>query len=472
MESDSPSPALSDTTRDRAELRRVIAMTVPVVLTTGSRALMDFVDFSLVSMLPDAGPQAAILPAQMLVWVYLILGMGTVSVVSTFASQALGSGRHAECSAYAWQSVHLSLLVGAIGVALIPLLGPAVRWIGHDPAVQAHELAYARVVMLAAGPTLATGALGWFFVGIHRPWVAAWSVIEGNLINAAVSYVLIFGKLGFEPMGIAGAAWGTLVALSFRTIRLIVTLLMQPTARIYASRQTWRPDVQKLANFLRVGLPCGVRWFSEVVVWAAFVHVLIGSRFGTADLIATGAVWQYMRVGFMPTLGVGQALSALVGKSLGEANPQRAIREVRWAAGIAAGYMGALSLIYAIFGAELVGLFSSDPAVVAIGRKIMWCAAVFQLFDALGIIYDSALRGAGDTFVPAVFFAVWTWLSILGGGWLLMTAYPQWKSLGPWIAASGCIVVTGWFLWWRWHGRAWMKIDIFRMRDRVPSTVP
>lgn len=444
-------------------------MAIPVVLTTSSRALMDFVDFSLVSRLPDENPQAAILPAQMLVWTYLILGMGTVSVVNTFASQALGRGRHADCSAYAWQSLYLSLIVGAIGVALIPGMGPLVRLIGHDPAIQVHELAYGRVAMLAGAATLAAQALGWFFIGIHRPWVAMWSVFEANLVNVCVSYVLIFGKLGFEPMGIAGAAWGTLVATTYRTLRLLITMLLPTTANPYDSRRTWRPSATKLRNFIRVGLPCGVRWFSEVVVWAAFVHVLIGSRFGIADLIATGAMWQYMRVGFMPTLGVGQALTALVGKSLGEGNPQRAIREVRWATGLAVAYMGSLSLLYAFFGAELIALFNDDPAVVSIGRKIMYCAAVFQLFDAVGIVYDSALRGAGDTFVPALFFALWTWLSILGGGWLLVTRFPELGSLGAWMAASGCIVVTGVFLWWRWHSRAWMRIDIFRSQE--PATV-
>ena len=89
------------------------------------------------------------------------------------------------------------------------------------------------------------------------------------------------------------------------------------------------------------------------------------------------------------------------------------------------------------------------------------CAGVFQLFDALGITYSAALRGAGDTFIPSIFFIASLWVVIVGGGWAMVKLFPQLGSIGPWIAAASLIIITAGFLWWRWHGRAWMKIDIF-----------
>ena len=72
----------------RAELRNVIAMAVPVVITTSSRALMDVTDYVMITQLDCTEAQAAILPAQLVMWVYIILGLGIVSLVSTFASQS------------------------------------------------------------------------------------------------------------------------------------------------------------------------------------------------------------------------------------------------------------------------------------------------------------------------------------------------------------------------------------------------
>jgi MATE family multidrug resistance protein len=135
-------------------------------------------------------------------------------------------------------------------------------------------------------------------------------------------------------------------------------------------------------------------------------------------------------------------------------------------------YMGALSVVYVLLGKELIGLFTADEKVISIGKYVMICTAAFQLFDAFGITYGSALRGAGDTFVPSVFFIISHWVIVVGGGWWIATAFPQWGSIGPWIAGATLIAVTSMFLWWRWHGRAWMKIDLFaHPYPRTPTPV-
>ncbi len=457
--------------RRRAEVRNVIAMSVPTVITMSSRAVMDIVDYLMISRLPLDEAQAAILPSQIVMWSYIIFGVGIVSMINTFASQALGRRQYRDCSAYAWQAAYIAVVFGLIALALRPDLPGLIAVIGHDPQVQALELAYTRVALLTVAPTITAYGFGWFFIGIHRPWVTMWTAIEANVVNIVVSFVLIFGHLGFEPMGIAGAAWGTLAAVSYRTLRLGLALVAPSMHREYGSRTTWAPSWKCMKGLLRVGLPCSLQWLCDVVVWAVFVNVLIGARFGTIHLIATNTAWQYMRIAFLPTLGVGQALTAMVGKSIGAGNPERAVRETRIATFITLGYMGSLSLIYWLNGPGLIRLFNTDPRVVEIGATIMICAAVFQLFDGIAITYNSALRGAGDTFVPSVFFIVSTWVIIVGCGWLIATHYPQLGSLGPWLAASSLIVITGVFLWWRWRSRAWMRINLFKTASEDGETV-
>jgi len=455
----------------RAELRNVIAMSIPVVVTTSSRAVMDIADYIMITGLHRPEAQAAILPAQIIMWTYIILGLGVASMVNTFASQALGRKSYAECSAYAWQGLYIAAAFGLIGLALRPLLPRLIAAIGHEPAVQVDEIAYGRVALLTVAPTIAANALGWFFIGVHRPWTTMWSAIEANVVNIALSVVLVFGYFGFEPMGIAGAAWGTFAAVCYRTVRLLIALMGPSMATRFASRRMWRPSAARLWNITRVGMPCGLQWLCDVVVWAIFVNVLIGARFGTAHLIATNIAWQFMRLAFFPVIGVGQALTALVGKSIGGGNPQRAMRETRIAVWITLAYMGSLSLVYWFRGAALIRLFSDDATVIQVGTTIMACAAVFQLFDALAITYQSALRGAGDTLVPSVFFLICNWLIIVGGGWWMTTRFPQLESFGAWLAASGLIVIAGMFLWWRWRSGAWIRIALMDDRNADSSAV-
>lgn len=464
MSAQDQSLKLADRQRRRTEIRHVVAITLPTVITTSSRAVMDIADFVMIKWLGVSDAQAAILPAQMIMFTYVVLGMGVVSMVSTFASQCLGRKEHRECSVYGWQVIYVSAFFGVIGVCLIPFIETFVGWIGHEPTVQALEVEYARIAILTTGPSIAAAGLGGFFIGIHRPKVTMWSAIEANIVNVVVSYTLIFGALGFPAMGIAGAAWGTLAGVSYRTIRLLLAMTTRRMNERFASRTTWRPSVSRFLNLLRVGAPCGLQWFSEVFVWQLFINMLIGRKFGTVDLIATNTAWQYMRVAFLPMMGVSMSLSSLVGKSIGAGEPQRAIRQTRIALRIGFAYMGSLSLIYALFGGELIGWFNRDEEVMRIGAQVMLCAAVFQLFDAVGMAYSGALRGAGDTFVPSLFFVISTWVVILGGGYVAIEYFPGLRSVGPWMAAAALIALTSVFLWWRWHCRAWMKIDIFKDR--------
>jgi len=448
--------------RRREELRGVIAMAVPMVIATCTRMVMDVTDYVMISRLPEGVAQAALLPAQLFLWTYLVIGMGIVSIVATFAAQALGRKRLADCSAYAWQGLYLALAFGVAGFGFRPLLPSLVAVVGHEPAVQTLELQYCNVAIWSIGPTIAAAALSSFFNGVHHPRITMWSAVEGIVVNLVVSFCLIFGKLGLPAMGIAGAAAGTVTATCYRCVRLTVTMCLPRFHQQFRARDTWRLDRAKLLNVLRFGAPQGGQWFSDVVVWMLFVNVLVGRMFGTTHLIATNIAWQYLRMSFLPAIGVGMALTSLVGKSIGQGNPQRAVRQTRIALLLCCGYMGLMALIFLIWRRELIGFFNDTPTVVAVGTGVMICAAIFQVFDAMGIVYTSSLRGAGDTLWPSLMFIVSHWLILIGGGFAIAAFAPGLGSLGPWIAATGLLILCGLLLWWRWHARAWMKIDIFR----------
>ncbi|MFQ5490382.1 MAG: MATE family efflux transporter [Phycisphaerae bacterium] len=462
-------PRLDEAARRREELRGVIAMSVPMVITTCTRMVMDVTDYLMISRLTEGAAHAALLPAQLLLWTFIVIGMGIASIVATFAAQCLGRQRYRDCSAYGWQTLYIAAVFGVLGYGYWLLLPGLVAWMGHDSAVQVAELDYCRVAIWSVGPTIAAAGLSAFFNGIHHPRITMWSAIEGIVVNMGVSYVLIFGKLGLPAMGIAGAAAGTVVATCYRTLRLTVTLCLPRFNEKFHGRETWRLDRKKLAAILRVGLPQGAQWFSDVVVWLIFTSVLIGRMFGTEHLIANNVAWQYLRISFMPTIGMGMALTSLVGKAIGQGDPQRAVRQTRIGLLLAEGYMVLLSVMFLIWRRELIEFFNTEPQIVTIGASIMICAAVFQVFDGMGIVYTCALRGAGDTTWPSVVFVISHWTILVGGGYVMAVMFPSWGSMGPWVAGTTLLVLLGFVLWYRWHSRAWMKIDIFRHENKADA---
>jgi MATE family multidrug resistance protein len=456
----------------RDEIRNVLAMSIPIVITTCSRLVMDLADFAMITHLDrvnqlDGSAQGAIMSAQLVMWTFIVLGLGTISIVNTFVSQSLGRGRNAETSAYAWQGIYMGFAYSALCLGLYGVFPIVIDSIGHSQRIAELELIYCNVMILSVAPTIAGEALAGFFNGIHRPKVTMWSAIEANVLNIAISWILMFGLGPIPAMGFAGAAWGTVVGVSYRFVRLLLVFLTHQYHATYLSRSTWRIDGEKMRSIVRVGFPQGFQWVSEVVVWMLFINVLIGRMFADADLIASSVAWQFMRIAFMPAIGVGIALSSLVGKAVGQGDPKMAMRFANWAVMILLAYLGALSVFYLVYRVELISLFNNDPEIVRIASAIMICAVIFQMSDALGITYNSALRGAGDTFWPAMLFVISHWVIVIGGGWTIATLKPEWGSIGPWSAATFLLIFLSLALWWRWSSGAWQKINIFAKESKT-----
>lgn len=445
----------------------MVRMAVPTVITLCSRLLMDLADFLMVGNLPNArDAQAAILPAQITLWTFIVTGLATVSITNTFVSQSCGRGRLSDASAYTWQALYLSLFYGMLGLSLYPLLPHVFAWIGHPPQVQALEWSYARICLFTVGLSVAAEAFSGFFNGLHLPKVTMWSAIEANLLNVVLSLVLIYGWLGFPALGIAGAAWGTLFGVIYRVIRLGVTFGTGHFAAVYRTRAMWRLDRAKLRAIVRTGLPNGLQATSDVCVWMVFITLLTGTKFGQTALVASNVTWQYLRVSFMPTFGVGIAITALVGKAIGNRDHALAERTTRMGVGIIVAYMAALSLAYLFLRYRLIWVFNKDPEVIRIGAQLMICAVVWQVFDGMGIGYHCALKGAGDTLWPSVVSIISHWVIVVGGGYAMARWAPQLGAVGPWAAAAALIILLGFALWWRWRSGAWRRVDLFRHERR------
>ncbi len=449
---------------DRGIWREVMAITVPSVVTMSTRMLMDVTDFIMVTIRGDHAGQAALLPSQMIMWTVMVVGVGTVSMVATYTSQCLGRGRQRDCGAYGWQGIYIAGVCQVAGFGLWFVLPTILGWLEHDPEITLLQLAFCNACVWTIGPTIAAEAFASFFNGVHRPKVTMWTVIESVVINALVSWPLMFGLWGLPGMGIVGAAWGMVAAMSYRTLRLAHIMLSKRYDAEFATRHSWRPDRVRLMQIVRTGVPQSMQWCSDVFVWTFFVNYLVGTKFGTLHLTASNIVWNYMRVAFVPCLGVGRGLSTLVGKAIGQGDFNLANHYTRLANAISLGYMGALSVLYLLLRHQMVAIFNADPQIVQIGAGLVICAVVFLFFDGLGITYGSALRGAGDTLWPAVVQIIGHWVILISGGWLVAEWWPHGGSLGPWAVASLLIIVLSLVLWYRWAAGTWRKIDLFKDR--------
>ena len=451
---------------DPTSLRYMLKLAAPMVVTTISFTIMQFVDRFMVSRL-GTDALAAILPAGFVSFLPSGFAIGTLTGLNTFVSQSLGRGSRKDCSNYFWQTIYMGF---AYFLVVVAIMWPTAPWIfkmmGQPPAVADMEVIYLRIMLYAHILAIVNWSSNQFFMGIHRPIITMCASLCGQVVNVAANYVLIFGKLGFPRMGIAGAGWGTFIGIAVGAGVNIAVFLSGGINRDFKSRRSLSVDFGKMYDLLKVGLPAGFGLMVNVAFWGMILFGLVGS-FGTEALAATSAVLSYTSLSIMPVVGIGTALASAVGKSIGQGRKDLAAKQTSVCLRIGVVYMGLIGVCFFVFRNELMAFWateSTEPKVIEAGANILICAAAYQVFHAARIIYGGSLRGAGDTVWLAVVSGVGSTLILGLGGWLVVKLVPSLEYMGPWIAAAVSIAAVGLANRWRFKSNRWMQIDLFKRR--------
>jgi MATE family multidrug resistance protein len=304
-------------------------------------------------------------------------------------------------------------------------------------------------------------ALEQFMLAIQRPNAVLIAAITGVCCMIPFNYIFIYGHFGMPKLGVMGAAWGLNLATAVEATVIAVIILSSDLRKRYHCG-AWRPVAAKLRTLLTTGIPSGLQVVAEVAAWSLFTALVIGRFFPAPMLAANMYTFRFMSVSFMPAFGLSSAVTALVGRYIGMGRPHEALRRAHLGFMVAAIYMMICGVFFFVARRWLMSIFSEDAAVIDAGATLLTMAAFYQFFDAMYLIYNGALRGAGDTFVPAIAVSLLCWIFTVGGGWLMALYVPQLGVLGPWLAAMTYGVIVGLFLMFRFSRGKWRAIRLDR----------
>jgi len=501
MSNPSPQPPLTETTR--FAVWEMVTAAAPVVVAMTSYTMMNFTDRFLGSRL---GADPVYVGAQgnggLASWVPISIAHGGLTIINTYVSQNVGAGKPERGPAYAWNGLWVALLYWLF--VLVPY-GFSLPWVFRVAGLEARqaELAtqFGQILVFGSILTLCTRSLSQYFFGMHKGGVIMVAGVTANIFNLFASAVLSFGNgpvadfgdsalgaimqpvaraahftaaaLNIAPQGVAGSAYGTVLATLLEMGIPSAVFLSAKFNRMYKTRAAWRWSVVHLKDIARLGWPGGLMFGNEMICWGYFMVHLV-SRFGKEHATAGWIAHSYMSLSFMPAVGISFAATALVGKYQGMGRSDLAQKRAWLATALAMSYTCLCGVCFVVFREPMVNLFMPEDAteearanVVRLGSQFLIATAAFQVFDGMAMVLSGALRGAGDTVFPGVATVVLSWAVIVGGGEAMVRFVPSLSSLGPWIAAASYIVLLCLMMLARFLTGKWKAIRV--VKDGAPS---
>lgn len=434
-----------------SELRPMLRLALPIIQAELGWMTMGLVDTLMVSPL---GPSAigAVGTGSILYLAVMVVGMGTLLALDTFVSQNYGAGRIDECHRWLFAGLQLAAVLTIVLTTLSLALIAALPAFGLHPDVLAFLRPYLAHLLWSTAPLLAYAVCRRYLQAMHIVRPVMYALVLANLVNLALNWLLIQGRWGFPAMGVVGSAWATVFSRIAMAAFLFGVIVYRERDRPSGLRDVPLAfDPQRAWAIVRLGLPAAGQTLLEVGVFAA-ASALAG-RIAPAAIAAHNIVLNIAGFIFMIPFGLASAAAVRVGHAIGRGDRAGA-RTSGWVAvSIALCVMTVSAALFALLPAQLVALFTVDPAVIQIGVGLLLVAAVFQLFDGVQAVTTGALRGLGDTRTPMIVNLVGHWLIGLPLAYALCFHY-GWGAQGLWMGLAAGLIVTGLVLLAVWHRRS------------------
>jgi MATE family multidrug resistance protein len=385
-------------THDRAgSLGELLRVSVPLIISYSATALMHVVDRIFLSWY-SVDAMAATLPAGVIHWNLAALAIGTVTYANAIIGQYVGAGDEKRVGPVLWQGIYMSLVAAALMVCLVPLAAGTFAAFDHHADIQHLEVRYFSILAVGTGPLLISSTLSCFYSGRGRTTTVMVVNILATLLNVALDYVLIFGNAGFPELGIDGAAIATSLSFVAIAVMYVVHMLWTERRTHYCLWSGWRFDRELFGRLFKYGFPSGVQQFLDIACWSIFIQLM--GRLGKPELAATGLVFNLNSLAFIPMMGLGTAVTALVGQRIGDARVHLAVRTTWLALGVGLAYTVAFAAVY-LFAPHVIlapyGIAANQPEVAGLVIELLRLVALYSIFDVTAVIFSSAIRGAGDT---------------------------------------------------------------------------
>jgi putative efflux protein, MATE family len=450
--------------KKNGDVKDVLVVALPMLLSMSFDTIMTFIDRLFLSKLGPAEMNAA-LGAGAVQLALTMFFTGAISYTTAMVAQRLGAKKTSDCARVFMQSVYFSLISVPLLYLTIPL-GHVAFGMEHLPADQLeYQKTYFNILMFGGIINLVRNAAPCFFSGIGETKIVMKAAFVGMIVNVACNFVLIYGLGPIPALGVAGAAYGTLIGNLVSTIILFVKFFAKSCNSRFNTRSSFAFSWPLTRELLQKGIPSGVEMFLNMSAFQ--LMILMFHALGPDAATASSVMFNWDMVAYVPLMGLEVASTSLVGRYVGARDAAAATRSTYSGLKLGWGYSLIMGIFFVFLPGVLTDIFRPDVAEASAEAIAIFDAArpmsifmlriaTFYIFvEVLLVVYAGALRGAGDTVWVMFTCAIMNWCV---SGALYVAAYIfHLPAHYAWIAVVAVYSTAPVIFWWRWKSGKWRR---------------
>ena len=396
--------------------------------------------------------------------IFSLVGVGTTAIIA----REWGAARFDDARRVAGRSLAMVPIIGLLVFSLLQLMATVFpRLLTMEGNQQQIAVTFLRIDAcgeLFRGWTLISAAC---FRGTGDMLTPLKVLVTTNLINMCLSTMLVWGCNWpgttiplIAPQGVIGIVIGTTTAHVSGAL-LMASLVVSRRSRLHLTLRDFQLHRPTICRVLRIGGPAALGGLCTFIGHFSFLMVIarLSKGFDGAVMAAHVVGVRIESLSYLPVEAFGIAAATMVGQSLGAHQIERAkqagheaIRQCLW-------YAGMMSILFFCFAPQIYQRMHSDPLVAQIGVPAFRLMSLYQIPNAILIVYVNALRGAGDTRFPLGCALLGNILIRVSVGYFC-GVYLQLGLMGAWIGMGADNIVRSILVSWRYLGGRWTRTTV------------
>lgn len=431
--------------------RAVFLLAVPMVLELVLESTFAVVDIYFVGKLGSSAVATVGLTETMLFLLYAI-AMGLAMAVTAVIARRIGEGKPEVAAVTVVQAIWIALLVSVpFAIVGIVFAQDLLRLMGADAWTLEHGYPYTRWALGGNAVIMLLFTINASFRGAGDASSAMRVLWLANGLNIVLDPILIFGFGPIPALGVKGAAIATMTGRSVGVLlQLWILFRGGQHLRLLRSQILW--DSAILWNIVRTSLGGVGQMIVSMTSWIFLMRILAG--IGSEAVAGATIAVRIMMFTMMPAWGMSNAAATLVGQNLGAQQPDRAEASVWRIGAYNMVYLLAVSVAYFALPRHLMGIFTTDPAVIAIGASWLRILSYSLFVYGWWMVSVQAFNGAGDTVTPTWINVGFFWLIQIPLSWLLAVEL-GWQHSGVFWGVFVSETSVGLFTLWLFSRGRW-----------------